>query len=137
MDTKTLQKIQMLLASANGMEGFWAKYHNLKGNPQNDKIDAKFTGLTDRSDAFNVKATFQAYCGQYGSSSVYTMSGFPSKELAAEYIIRAMNNFAPELFAEAARLMRKDAAASEAAARGELNKLSSMLDLVISGEAAQ
>jgi len=56
------------------------------------------------------------------------MQGFSNGETAAEYIIKAMNAMAPELFAKAAEMMRKDAAFYEADARKELAQLAAMID---------
>lgn len=129
MKTENLEKMQALKAAAQGTGYFWQRFDKLKSDPRNDKIDARFVeGKSDRSACFTLTATFEAYCGTYGSSSVYTMGGFHDGKLAASYVVKAMNNLKRELFAEAAELMAMDAAKLEAAARAELSALAAMVD---------
>lgn len=127
MKHPNLDKLRNLRATAKTMREYWSNYNAAIANPNNDKYDAKFGGVSDRSVLFTVKTSFTSYIGQYGSSSVYGY-GRVDEPLVHEFFVRAMNILAPELFAKTAELMTKAAANLEGEARKELAEIAKMLD---------
>ena len=132
---KTFREIQTLQKNAKEAETFWARYREKISDSNIDKHRAGF-GADGRNPSFKVLTNFSSYIGSYGSSSVYSFDRFDS-EVMSKYMVRAMNALSKELFAKAAELMRKDAAAKLDVAQKEVSAMQAALDEVISEASAE
>lgn len=127
MDTKALQQIKDLHATAAAIGGYFAKHKKTISDPRVDKHEARFDKRSDRFCAFNVTASFTCHTGVYGSSSC-GVDLYARTETVEPYFIRAMAKHQELLFATAAELMRDDAAKLSEKARAELAALTAMVD---------
>ncbi|NKX40848.1 hypothetical protein HGG71_05115 [Rhodobacteraceae bacterium R_SAG2] len=125
---EAFSKIVALNANADRAEAFWDEYEKRTSQANIDKFRAGF-GVDDRNPSFTVRTSFSSYTGSYGSSSVYKFDNFDS-ELLGKYMVRAMNSLSEDLFGEAARLMREDAAGLLAGARAEVAQMQEALNKV-------
>lgn len=132
---EAFNKISSLNANADRAQSFWESYEARTGDERVDKFRAGF-GVDDRNPSFAVRTSFSSYTGTYGSSSVYRFDRFDG-ELLSKYMVKAMNSLSKELFQEAGRLMRKDAADLLVKARSEVAKMQEALDEVEASAPAQ
>lgn len=126
-NTETLDKIRRMRSAASSLAGFHQMYDD-KFKPNLD-CDKKGYGFQrdNRFAAFDVKVSFDSWHGYYGDSSCSTILSV-DRDLAKEYLVKALNVHQRELFATAARLMREDAAELTDKAQSEIDALQKMLE---------
>lgn len=114
-----------ILASAE------SKYKKIKSNSRVDKDDFSF-GVTKHHSFFCSTVSFNAYYGEYGSSSCSNMLHMPSLDdanaLVSRFLVEYLNVHKSEVLQYLAKRVNENADELRNEIRGELEKINEMLD---------
>lgn len=133
MDTENLKKVKTLLGTSRQLATFFARFKEASSKESCDKYCASFDRRDDRFAVISHKVILTAYTGYYGSSSCSRFGSF-SNELIGPYFDKALESHKDLILQTMANLMVQDAKSLADDARGELQKLSDMLDSAIATE---
>ena len=108
-----------------------AKYKKIKSNGRVDKDDFSF-GVTKHHSFFCSTVSFNAYYGEYGSSSCSDMFYMPSLDdaaaLVSRFLVEYLNEHKSEVLQYLAKKVNENADKLRNEIRGELEKINEMLD---------
>lgn len=123
-----IQKIKTLKSDAakigNFHETFATQYADKK---YYDKQGFGFNLHGNYTQAFSINVSFSAYCGSYGSSSVYSSLSVQDGKAVSEALVKALNKHQKLIFQTMSEIMLAEATKLRDEAQKEISAMQSML----------
>ena len=136
MNNNAINNMRTEYETSSGLRDFFQKFETASSNERCDKHGASFNS-DNRFSVFATNISFNSWTGYYGSSSCSTFSTQIDNKVASKLFILAVNEMKEDIFAKMAEIGLKQAKEMEAQARGEIEKMTALLNEVINDEAAE
>jgi chitinase len=127
-NASAIAKIKTLKADAEKIGGFHEWFTTAYADKSHyDKQNYGFNLPGERSSGFALNVCFSAYCGTYGSSSVYSSISVQDGDAVGKAFVKALNKHQKLIFQTMSEIMLAEAAKLRDEAQKEVSALQSML----------